>query len=292
LFYTPRKQRTVRTIATVSGFGYWSGADVRVEFRPAAPNSGIVFVRQDLTPPRRIPAVVQNRVEVPRRTSLRAQGASVEMVEHVLAALAGLQIDNCEVWVDAAEMPGLDGSSLPFVTALEAAGSVEQDAERQVLVIRELTRLGDDESWVEAHPPTEHGLSLMFRLDYGRGNPIGKQTFRTQLTPDVFRRELASSRTFLLQSEAEWLRSQGLGLRAGTDDLLVFDDEGPVNNSLRFSDECARHKTLDLVGDLALSGCDVVGRIVAHRSGHRLNAELVQALLRESGIHDGWRRSA
>lgn len=292
MLYTPRKQRTLRNVAVVSGFGYWSGQDVQVEFRPAPPHTGVVFVRRDLSPARRIPATVFNRVEIPRRTSLRAQGATVEMVEHVLAALAGLRIDNCEVWVDAVEMPGLDGSSQPFVEALDAAGVVEQAAERPYLIIRELTRLGDEQSWVEAHPPRQPGLSLMFRLDYGRRNPISRQTFHALITPDTFRRELAASRTFLLKSEAEWLRSQGLGLRAGTQDLLVFDESGLVDNELRFPNECARHKTLDLVGDLALSGCDLVGQVVAYRSGHKLNAELVSVLLRESGLGMTWRQSA
>lgn len=279
-------------MAAVSGFGYWSGQDVHVEFRPAPAGTGVVFVRRDLSPARRIPALVANRVEIPRRTSLRAQGASVEMVEHVLAALAGLRIDNCEVWVDAPEMPGLDGSSLPFVEALDEAGSVEQNAERPFLIIRELTRLGDEQSWVEAHPPRQPGLSLMFRLDYGRGNPISRQTYQTPITPETFRNELASSRTFLLKSEADWLQGQGLGLRASTQDLLIFDEDGLVDNELRFPNECARHKTLDLVGDLALAGCDLVGHVVAYRSGHRLNAELVAAVLREGGMGTVWRQSA
>jgi UDP-3-O-acyl N-acetylglucosamine deacetylase len=214
------------------------------------------------------------------------------MVEHALAALAGLHIDNCEIWVDAAEMPGLDGSSQPFVTALDQAGSVAQAADRPYLVVREMTRMGDEQSWVEAHPPQQSGLSLMFRLDYGSGNAIGRQTFHTQVTPDSFRRELAASRTFLLKSEADWLQGQGLGLRTGTNDLLIFDDEGPIDNELRFDDECARHKALDLVGDLALAGCDIVGHVIAYRSGHRLNADLVQALLREGEVHAAWRQSA
>lgn len=265
---------------------------MQVEFRPAPPGTGVVFVRRDLSPVRRIPVAVQHRVEVPRRTTLRADGASVEMVEHVLAALAGLLIDNCEVWVDAPELPGLDGSSQPFVAALDQAGIVVQDAERPYLVIRELTRLGDEQSWVEAHPPKQPGLSLTFRLDYGDGSPIGRQQFQALVTPDTFRRELADSRTFLLKSEAEWLRSQGLGMRAGTHDLLVFDDEGLVDNELRYPNECARHKTLDLVGDLALAGCDLVGQVVAYRSGHRLNGELVELLLREGGVTAAWKKSA
>src|SRR5437762_11052379 len=123
---TLRKQRTIARPAEVTGFGYWSGKNARVEFRPAAPSSGIVFVRDDLDRPRRIPVAVEHRIEVPRRTALAADGSQVEMVEHILAALYGLSIDNCEIWVDGPEMPGCDGSAQPFVAALDAAGVVEQ----------------------------------------------------------------------------------------------------------------------------------------------------------------------
>lgn len=289
---SPRQQRTISQPARVQGFGYWSGKDVQVEFRPAPPDTGVVFVRQDLARPARIPALVSNRIETPRRTTLRADGASVEMVEHIMAALGGLQIDNCEVWVNATEMPGLDGSSLPYVDALTEAGIVAQPALRATLVIRELTRFGNDDSWVEARPRTSPGLSLKFHLDYGAGNAIGRQTMTLLVTPDSFRRELAPSRTFMLKSEAEWLQAQGLGARAKYEDLLVFDADGPIDNQLRFRDECVRHKALDLVGDLALAGCDLSGHFVAHRSGHRLNAELVRILLTEGNMLGQWRRSA
>ncbi len=265
---------------------------MHLEFRPAGPDTGIVFVRSDLEQPARIGAVVANRIETPRRTTLSFAGVGVEMVEHVMAALSGLQIDNCEVWVDEAEMPGCDGSSLPFVTALESVGTVEQSAFRPRLVVRNITRLGDDESWVEARPSASGGMSVKFRLDYGSGNAIGRQTLQLLVTPESFRRELASSRTFVLQEEAEWLVSRGLGKRATYQNVLVFDKDGPMENELRFRDECVRHKALDLVGDLALAGCDLVGHFIAHRSGHRLNAELVRALLNEEEIVESRRRSA
>ncbi len=137
-----RKQRTIARAATVMGFGFWSGRDVQVEFRPADEDTGIVFVRRDLTGAPRIGAVVANRIETPRRTTLSHRGHSVEMVEHVLAALAGLQVDNCEVWVDESEMPGCDGSSLPFVTALDTAGVCEQSSPRPRLIVKNVTRLG------------------------------------------------------------------------------------------------------------------------------------------------------
>ncbi|MBI2824233.1 MAG: UDP-3-O-[3-hydroxymyristoyl] N-acetylglucosamine deacetylase [Planctomycetia bacterium] len=290
--YIPRQQRTIAKPAVVDGFGYWTGRDVRVEFRPASPDTGIVFVRQDLPRPQRIPATVAHRVETPRRTTLRVGGASVEMVEHVMAALAGLRIDNCEVWVSAAEMPGCDGSSLPFVEALLQSGAVTQNALRIALVVREVTRLGDIDNWIEARPTAGPGTSIKFRVDYGSGNAIGRQTLTLPITPDSFRRELASSRTFMLKSEADWLVAQGLGSRASAKDLLVFDQDGPIDNELRFRDECVRHKMLDLVGDLALAGCDLIGHFVAHRSGHRLNAELVRVLLMEGDMVSERRRSA
>ena len=290
--YVSRQQQTLAGKVSVEGFGYWSGRDVRVEFQPAPPDTGVVFVRGDLPTPARIPARVENRVESPRRTTLRAGGGSVEMVEHILAALAGLHVDNCEVWVDAPEMPGCDGSSLPFVEAIDSVGVVAQAAMRPVLVVHEVSRLGNEESWIEARPATSPGMSAKYRLDYGRDNAIGRQTLALGVTPDVFRRELAPSRTFMLKAEADWLRSQGLGRRATTKDLLIFDDQGPVENELRYADECVRHKLLDLVGDLALAGCDLVGHFVAHKSGHRLNAELVRVLLAEGELVRGWRRTA
>jgi UDP-3-O-[3-hydroxymyristoyl] N-acetylglucosamine deacetylase len=292
LKHSARSQRTIKSPVTVRGFGYWSGRDVCLEFRPAPVHTGVVFVRHDATPIRPIPAFVRNRIEAPRRTTLTVQGASVEMVEHVLAALSGLQIDNCEVWTDASEMPGCDGSSQAFVEALDSVGSVEQDAVKPQLVVRDITRLGNEDGWIEARPAEQGGLSIKFRLDYGLNSPIGRQTLSMAITPASFRRELASSRTFLLQEEAEWLRSQGLAQRATLQDLLVFDDEGPVENKLRFPDECVRHKMLDLIGDLALTGCDVVGHFIAYRTGHRLNAELAKVLMTEAEMRGGWRRSA
>jgi UDP-3-O-acyl N-acetylglucosamine deacetylase len=230
-------------------------------------------------------------VETPRRTTLAANGAQVEMVEHILAALFGLQIDNCQVCVDAPEMPGGDGSCAPVVEAIVAAGVVEQAVQRKRLIVTDVTRVGDDESWVEARPIRNDVLAVKYRLDYGPGSPIGRQTIDLTVTPQSFRTELAPARTFILQDEADWLRQRGLASRVTHQDLLVFNAEGPIENELRFENECVRHKALDLVGDLALAGCDLVGQIVAHRSGHRLNAELVKVLLTEGRIEEGLRRT-
>lgn len=284
LSHSRRNQHTIADRVSVAGFGYWSGLDVTVEFRPAPADTGIIFVRTDQGQPQRIEAIVSNRVEIPRRTTLQAGETTVEMVEHVMASLAGLQIDNCEVWVDRAEMPGCDGSSRPFVDALLSTARVAQDAERAVVTITEPRRVGDESCWVEARPSPVDGLTLQYLLDYGDAGPIGRQSIALALSPQSFCDELASARTFILKHEAEWLREQGLGERVTCSDLLVFNDTGPVGNELRFHDECVRHKTLDLVGDLALAGRDIQGQIVAYRSGHRLNAELVRELLCEPAL--------
>jgi UDP-3-O-[3-hydroxymyristoyl] N-acetylglucosamine deacetylase len=290
--YATRNQRTIAAPALSKGVGYWSGQDVRVEFRAAPADTGIVFVRADLPDHPRIPATVENRVEIPRRTTLRCGEASVEMIEHIMAALAGLQVDNCEVWVDRPEMPGCDGSCLPFVEAIRAAGIVSQDAVRRQHVIRRTIRLGNQESWIEARPCCSGQTVLKYELDYGSGNPIGRQSLEISLSPRHFHVNLAPSRTFMLEAEAAAMQARGLGQRATFKDLLVFGSRGPIDNQLRFPDECVRHKLADMVGDLALAGCDLVGRFVAFRSGHRLNAEMVRAIVAREQSHEDLKRCA
>ena len=276
---TPRQQRTIERAVQVTGFGYWSGKDVTIEFRPAEENDGVTFVRRDIQPHVRIPATVDNRIEMPRRTTLEAVCHRVEMVEHILAALSGLCIDNCEVWCDGPEMPGVDGSSLAFVEALADAGICEQSTRRTVIHVTDTVRVEHEQCWIEARPTVSPELTIENQLDYGTDGPIGRQSVKLPITPETFRDELASARTFLLKAEAEWLLAQGLGTRASYQDLLVFDDDGPIENELRYKNECVRHKTLDIVGDLSLAGADISGEIVAYRSSHKINAMLVKQLL-------------
>ncbi len=252
-----------------------------IEFRPARENTGIVFVRSDLAGSPHIPAIIQNRVPGPRRTTLVHNGCAVEMVEHVMAALAGLQIDNCEVHVNRAEMPGMDGSSICFVEALLAAGNKLQRSIKETFTVREPTRVADGEAWIEASPGLPGATTFCYKLDYPHAPMIGAQTFIATLDRETFIREIAPARTFLLQSEAEQLQRQGLGSRVSHQDVLVFDESGPIGNALRFSDECARHKMLDMIGDFALSGRDLVGEFVASKSGHRMNSQMIFALMQQ-----------
>lgn len=280
----PRCQRTIRKPVAVEGFGYFSGEDVRVEFRPAPVGSGVTFVRGDLSPAVRIPVAPLLRLDVPRRTTLEWRGARVDMVEHVLAALAGIAIDNCDVWVNAPEMPGCDGSALAFIEALDAVGAVEQSAPVRQLRVRRRVRVGDERSWIEAAPPQSGGLSIAFDLDYRAHPAIGRQTIRLNVHPATFRTELAPCRTFIEEENARAMMAQGMGLRVTTQNLLIFGPKGPLENTLRFDNECVRHKVLDVVGDLALTGCEVLADVVAYRSGHRLHAELARQLMAQAGV--------
>ncbi|MEM9413252.1 MAG: UDP-3-O-acyl-N-acetylglucosamine deacetylase, partial [Planctomycetota bacterium] len=247
-----RLQTTIRNPVTVNGRGYWNGREVEIRFQPAEENHGISFVRTDLAGRPRIQANVLNRVKGPRRTTLVTGGTCVEMVEHVMAALAGLQIDNCEILVNQAEMPGCDGSSKQFVDALQSAGIRQQTSPKTVWSIRDVIRVGNDHSWIQCEPSPTGQLELCYQLNYWQP-AIGKQEFSCVVTPERFVADIADARTFVLQSEANLLRQQGLGLHVTYDEILVFDDTfGPIGNEMRYSNECARHKLLDMIGDFAL----------------------------------------
>jgi UDP-3-O-acyl N-acetylglucosamine deacetylase len=278
MFTARRLQRTIAREAEVRGVGFFHGHDVALRFRPAAADTGVVFVRTDLPGRPSVRADVANVVPTPRRMTVRRGAAVVEMIEHVMAALAGLHVDNCAVEVDAPETPGCDGSSRAFVEAILAAGTVELDRPRPALVIARPVTVREGSAALTAGPGRGDALALSYCLDYGPGNPIGAQSLTLDVTPDAFAAELAPSRTFLLEAEARALRLAGVGTRTTQSDLLIFGPDGVIGNTLRFPDECVRHKLLDMVGDLALLGRDIVGQVVAHRSGHRLNAALVRAL--------------
>ncbi len=274
-----RPQRTLAREAGVRGVSFLGGHDVGLRFRPAGADVGVVFERVDLPDRPTVPALVRNVIPRQRRTAIERGPAVVEMVEHVMAALAGLRVDNCVVEIDGPETPGCDGSSRAFAEALAEAGTVELDAPRRVLVIDRPLSVRDGKAVLTAHPGDPGRLVLSYNLDYGPRTPIGRQSFFLDVEPSSFRDELAASRTFLLEAEAEALRKAGIGSRTTERDLLIFGPDGVVGNELRYGDECARHKVLDLLGDLALIGMDLAGHVVAHRSGHQLNAEMARQLL-------------
>ncbi|MBS0263234.1 MAG: UDP-3-O-acyl-N-acetylglucosamine deacetylase [Planctomycetes bacterium] len=274
----PRTQRTIATTAQVTGVGFLTGADITLRFIPAEAGHGVAFTRTDkqFAPP--IPAVVSYTVPRSRRTAISRCGVVVEMVEHVLAALAGLQIDNCLVELDGPEPPGCDGSSLQFAEALLQAGIVDQGAPRERLELRrDVVVYGDEaDQSVYGTPAADGHLHIRYSLDYGADSPIQPQHYEVTVTPQNFIDQIMFARTFVLEHEAHALRAQGYGKRTTARDLLIFGAQGVIDNSLRCPDECARHKILDCIGDFALAGCDLSGYVDAHRTGHQLNAEFVR----------------
>jgi UDP-3-O-acyl-N-acetylglucosamine deacetylase len=235
-------------------------------------------VRTDLRPHVEVPARIDQVTGTHRRTTLGRGTAQVGLVEHVLAALAGLRIDNCRVELNAPEPPGFDGSARAFADCLRRAGVVLQPARRSVWVVDEPLVVRQNGATLALHPADDDELKVSYTLDYGLSSPIGRQAHTELITPEHFANELAGCRTFILEEEAAELRRQGLGSRTTAADLLVFGPRGPISNHLRHADEPARHKILDLVGDLSLFGHDVRGHVVAYRSGHPLNIALVRAL--------------
>jgi len=284
-----RLQRTLERPAEVRGIGFLTGADICLRFLPADENTGIVFQRVDLADSPPTPARLEYVLPRQRRTAISNGAATVEMTEHAMAALAGLQIDNCIIQLDAPEPPGGDGSSLHFVRALLDAGIVEQAAPRDLLIIREDSRVtGDkDGSEIAAGPIPRRTLVITYELDYGPRSPIRPQWLTFEFSPELFITNLCFARTFVLNDEVAALRAQGYGTRTTEKDLLIFGPDGVIGNELRAIDECARHKILDCLGDFALLDCDLHGHIRAFRSGHALNHAICQRIAAMRISHSG-----
>lgn len=283
-------QRTIAKEIRLDGVGLHSGQKAHLTFKPADENSGIKFVRTDLQNRPMFCADMLHIMESAkslRRTSIGEKGFEVQTVEHLMAALWGLGIDNITVEIDACEVPGLDGSSLPFLEALKEAGIVEQKAQKKLFYVREPVWVEEDGAYLIVIPSREFRVSYTLSYDH----PLLKIQYADFESNGLcFEKEIAPSRTFCLQKEAEELRSQGLGKGATYENTLVVGDGGVIKNRIRFENEFARHKILDLIGDLYLTGLNIKGHIIAMKSGHPLNIKLLQKLksqldkLREGGI--------
>lgn len=286
-----RNEHTIAATCEIRGRGYWSGQEVRVIVHPAPLGTGIQLLRSDLPSRPQCSASVDHRLDASLRTNLVCGEAKFQMVEHLMAALAALEIDNCVCEIDAEELPALDGSSLAFVRQLAEAGLVVQAAPRRQLVIRDRYRIGTLDGWVEATPARNGESYFEYQLSFDDETPIAPQAFGIELTPDRFIREVAPARTFVTATQAEQIRASGVAGHVTNQDLLVISDTGPVDNEYRFANECARHKTLDLIGDLALSGVELIGRFTSFRGGHNLNGQVAKQLAelakRESSTSEG-----
>lgn len=273
---TPPKQRTIGTDATLEGIGVHSGEESRLTFRPAEPGSGIRFRRTDLEGTPEIPATLDHVVATSLGTTLGVGESKIMTVEHVMAAAGALGIDNLVIEVSGPEAPIRDGSFQDYVTALQDAGLVEQDADARVITVSTPVALEgkDGESYVAA---PGQGLRISATIDFEHA-AIGRQYGSFSITPESFQSEVASARTFGFEADEEELHARGLALGASLDNTVVLDSDGVMNEGLRFDDEFLRHKVGDLVGDLALLGARIDAHIVAERPSHEGNVAFARAM--------------
>jgi UDP-3-O-[3-hydroxymyristoyl] N-acetylglucosamine deacetylase/3-hydroxyacyl-[acyl-carrier-protein] dehydratase len=261
-------QRTIAESVSISGTGLHTGALTTMTFKPAPPDSGIVFYRIDLPGNPAVPAMVDNVVDVSRGTTIAVGDARVHTVEHTLSALAGLGIDNLNIEIDGVEPPNGDGSSLHVLNMLKKAGVVEQNAEKKYIVVERPVYYRDDDSTLSILPCDEHRISMTIAFDHVA---IGTQYASFSITEDSFEREIAPCRTFCFLREVKMLQEQGLIKGGSLDSAVVIGDDQVLNDDLRFPDEFVRHKILDLLGDMYLLGRPIKGHIVSVKGGHAKN---------------------
>ncbi|MEQ9410048.1 MAG: UDP-3-O-acyl-N-acetylglucosamine deacetylase [Fuerstiella sp.] len=275
-----RSQSTIGRPVEFRGLSLFHGYDATVRILPAAENTGIVFRRVDLSGAPDIPARCEFVTRVPRRTVLAASNeATVETVEHLMAALAGLQVDNCLIEINAPEVPAYDGSCRPFCDGILDAGLVQTTAAASVVTVSSACRLkGQARQSLALRPYLLPCPAITYHFDYGVRGLIPAQQFSIELSPETFYQQISNARTFVLESEIAALKKMGYGSHLTTRDIVVIGSDGPIDNSLRWSDEGVRHKILDCVGDLALSGTAFHGHLTATRSGHHLNHEMANVL--------------
>jgi UDP-3-O-[3-hydroxymyristoyl] N-acetylglucosamine deacetylase/3-hydroxyacyl-[acyl-carrier-protein] dehydratase len=269
-----RAQRTLSAAVEFSGRGLHSGESVNVRVLPAAEDTGVEFVRTDLPNAPPIPAHIRYYSNKDRRTHLERGGAGVDTIEHLLAVCTGLGVDNLRVEMSGSEMPGLDGSAQTLVELFGRAGIVEQAAQVKSLRLEEPLFVRNAGATLVALPAERPGLTLQYIASFADPEVEGG-SYHVEVTPDSFTREIAPARTFCLASEVEALRAAGLGKGATRENTVVLGDPATV---LRMPGEPVRHKLLDLLGDLHLLGAELHAHLIATRSGHRTNAELVRRL--------------
>ena len=274
------QQRTLKRSFECSGIGLHSGQSVRLRVHPARRDAGIAFVRRDLSSePLRLKKARVVRAD--HATTLSGKGFTVSTVEHLLAALRVMGVDNATIDLDGPEVPIMDGSAAPFIYLVREAGIRRQAAPRRYLRVREPIEIELDGREIVILPADR--LRITYTIDFP-GTFIGRQSISRTIQKQVFAEELAPARTFCFLKEVAALRSRGLALGGSLENAVVIDESGPMNR-LRFPDEFVRHKVLDLVGDLALLGMPVLGHVIASKAGHSLHAHLVDAL-RQSSVAD------
>lgn len=276
------EQRTLTNIITGTGVGLHKGMKICLTLHPAPVNTGIVFRRVDLDPVVEIPARVENVSSTRLSTTLRYNGAEVSTVEHLMSAFAGLGIDNAYVDVTAGEVPIMDGSSHPFVFLMESAGLELQNAPKKFIRVKKTVRVQEEDMWAQLEP--YHGFKVSFTIDFD--HPVLKNSNRKveiDFATTSYKNNISRARTFGFMSDLENLQAAGLAQGASFKNAIVMNHYHVLNeDQLRYSDECARHKVLDAIGDIYLLGYPLIGGFSAYKSGHTLNNRLLVALQQDT----------
>ena len=273
-------ERTISAPIECRGIGLHSGAPVTLRLLPAAAGTGILFRRIDLDG-FAVEAVGRNVAKVSYATSLMKQGVLISTTEHLLSALIGCEIDNITAELDNLELPILDGSAQPFVEMIEQVGVRHQRRKRKYLRILKSVEVRDGDKYIAVHPHDTYSVSYSINFQHPM---IGHSTYEVDLTNGSFMRDIAAARTFGFFHEAEMLKNMGLIRGASPENAVVLSKTDVMNPPLRFPDEFVRHKVLDLIGDLALLGRRMIGRVVADRAGHAMHTALVSKILRDRGV--------
>ena len=272
-------QRTLKTLVKATGVGLHTGERVNLTLRPAQPGTGIVFRRTDLTPPRDFRVAPELVTDTRMCSALEANGAKVATVEHLMSALAGLGIDNVYIDIDGPEVPILDGSAAPFVYLIQSAGIESQAAAKRFLRVLRTVRVEDGDKWAQFAPHEGFRVGFSIEFDHPAFRSASNEVaidFATQ----SYVQEVSRARTFGFTSDVETLRSRGLALGGTLDNAIVMDEFRVLNtDGLRYADEFVKHKVLDAVGDLYLTGHPILGAFTAYKSGHGLNNQLLRALV-------------
>jgi UDP-3-O-[3-hydroxymyristoyl] N-acetylglucosamine deacetylase len=288
-FQTLKHEQTIRAAVECAGIGLHSGAPVHIRILPAAAGRGIVFRRVDLDG-YEIEATGRNLARVSYATSLMKKGVLISTTEHLLSAFIGMGIDNAVVELDNLELPILDGSAWPFVELIRKAGIRKQRRLRTYLRIRRELELREGNKFIAVYPSDTYSVSYTINFPHPL---IGKETFRAELQDGNYLRQIAPARTFGFREDEQAMRNMGLIRGASRENCIVLTKNGIENPPLRYADEFVRHKVLDLIGDLALIGRQILGNVVADRAGHAMHNALVSRLLRdrtlweEATVEDG-----
>ena len=278
-------QRTLKNVIRATGVGVHTGKKIYLTLRPAPENVGVVFRRVDLDPIVEIPASAEYIGDTSLSTCLIKDGVRVATVEHLLSAIAGVGIDNAYVDLTAQEVPIMDGSSAPFVFLLQSAGIQEQSALKQFIKIKRRIKVVDGEKKVSISPYSGFKVSFAIKFDHPAFNNENQEAC-LDFSTTSYVKEVSRARTFGFLSDYEYIRKNNLAKGASLDNAIVLDGFKVVNqDGLRYSDECVKHKILDVVGDLYLLGYPVIGAFEGYKSGHEMNRQLLVKLLQEK---DAW----